>query len=86
MESDGVSDAKLAELIRVTEEATSAFMCGDMARYLALTPHAPGFVLMNPFGGEPARYENRNDSLMKVADYFKAGEVKLEVVEDLCVW
>jgi hypothetical protein len=77
MESDGVTDA---ELIRVTEEATTAFMPGDMARYLVLTPHAPGFVLMNPFGGEPIRYEDRSESLLRAADYFKAGEARLEVV------
>jgi hypothetical protein len=38
-------------------------------------------LLMNPFGGEPARYEDRSESLLKVADYFKAGEAKLEVVQ-----
>ncbi|MET0527712.1 MAG: hypothetical protein ABW003_05095 [Microvirga sp.] len=81
MESDGITDAEVQELIRVTGEATIAFMRGDMAHYLALTPHAPGFVLMNPFGGEPTPYENRSDSLMKAADYFKAGEVSLDVVE-----
>ena len=81
MNSDCVADAELAELIRVTEEATTAFMRGDMARYLALTPHAPGFVLMNPFGGEPTRYEDRREGLLKAADYFKAGEARLEVVD-----
>jgi ketosteroid isomerase-like protein len=81
MVPDGITDAELDELLRATEEATTAFMRGDMARYLALTPHAPGFVLMNPFGGEPARYEDRNESLLKASDYFKAGEARLEVVE-----
>jgi ketosteroid isomerase-like protein len=76
-----ISDDELAELVRQTEEATTAFMRGDMDRYLELTPHAPGFTLMNPFGGPPARYEDRSESLRAAADYFKAGEAKLEVAE-----
>jgi ketosteroid isomerase-like protein len=80
-----ISDDELAELVRLTEEATSAFMRGDMERYLALTPHARGFTLMNPFGGPPARYEDRTESLRAAASYFKAGEAKLEVA-DAHVW
>ena len=52
-----VMEAEIGELVRRTEEATTAFMNGDMVRYLALTGHAPGFSLMNPFGGEATRYE-----------------------------
>ncbi|QRM28921.1 DUF4440 domain-containing protein [Microvirga sp. VF16] len=81
MAHESITDEELAELVQRTEEATSAFMRGDMHRYLALTPHASGFVLMNPFGGEPARYDNRSESLLEVADYFKAGEATLEVVQ-----
>jgi ketosteroid isomerase-like protein len=80
-----ISDEELAELVRRTGEATSAFMRGDMDRYLALTPHARGFTLMNPFGGPPARYEDRSESLRAAASYFKAGEAKLEVT-DAHVW
>jgi ketosteroid isomerase-like protein len=80
-----ISDEELAELVRRTGEATSAFMRGDMDRYLALTPHARGFTLMNPFGGPPARYEDRTESLRAAASYFKAGEAKLEVT-DAHVW
>jgi ketosteroid isomerase-like protein len=80
-----ISDEELSELVRRTEEATSAFMRGDMDRYIALTPHARGFTLMNPFGGPPARYEDRTESLRAAASYFKAGEAKLEVA-DAHVW
>ena len=76
-----ITDEELDALVQRTEEATSAFMRGDMHRYLALTPHARGFVLMNPFGGEPTRYDDRSESLLKVADYFEAGEATLEVAE-----
>ena len=81
MAHDSITDEELAELIRRTEEATSAFMRGDMSRYLELTPHASGFTLMNPFGGTPTRYDNRAESLAKAADYFKGGEAKLELVQ-----
>jgi hypothetical protein len=80
-----ISDDELAELVRRTEEATTAFMRGDMDRYIALTPHARGFTLMNPFGGPPNRYEDRTESLREAADYFKRGEAKLEV-SDAHVW
>jgi hypothetical protein len=81
MAEETISYKELAELVRRTEEATSAFMRGDMDRYLALTPHAPGFTLMNPFGGPPNRYEDRTESLRAAASYFKAGEAKLELAE-----
>jgi len=81
MAHGGITDEELADLIRRTEEATLAFMRGDMSRYLELTPHARGFTLMNPFGGVPTRYDNRAESLAKAASYFKAGEAKLELVE-----
>jgi ketosteroid isomerase-like protein len=85
MPAGTISDEELSELVRRTEEATSAFMRGDMDRYIALTPHARGFTLMNPFGGPPARYEDRTESLRAAASYFKAGEAKLEVA-DAHVW
>jgi ketosteroid isomerase-like protein len=74
-----ISDPELAELVRRTEEATSAFMRGDMERYLALTLHARGYTLMNPLGGLPTRYEDRSESLREAADYFKAGDAQLEL-------
>jgi ketosteroid isomerase-like protein len=81
MAEETISHEELAELVRRTEEATSAFMRGDMDRYLALTPHARGFTLMNPFGGPPSRYEDRTESLRAAAGYFKAGDATLELAE-----
>ena len=80
-----IPDGELAELVRRTEEASSAFMRGDMERYLALTPHARGYTLMKPFGGPPSRYEDRSESLREAAGYFQAGEAKLELA-DAHVW
>jgi ketosteroid isomerase-like protein len=76
-----ISDEELAELVRRTEEATTAFMRGDMETYLRLTSHAPGYTLMNPFGGAPTRYEDRRPSLMAAASYFRNGEARLELVQ-----
>jgi ketosteroid isomerase-like protein len=76
-----ISEEELAELVRCTEEATTAFMRGEMDRYLELTPHARGFTLMNPFGGAPQRHEDRSESLRAAAGYFKGGEARLEVAE-----
>lgn len=76
-----ISEEELAELVRRTEEATTAFVRGDMDRYLELTQHAEGFTLMHPFGGPPQRYEDRTESLKEAADYFKGGEARLELAE-----
>ncbi len=81
MADGSITDEELDELVQRTENATAAFLRGDMDRYLALTPHARGFTLMNPFGGEPTRYEDRAESIREAADYFQGGEAKLEVAE-----
>ncbi|MCD2195016.1 hypothetical protein LQ327_16745 [Actinomycetospora endophytica] len=45
---DQDADPELAELLARTEEATTAFMRGEMDRYLELTGHVEGFTLCNP--------------------------------------
>jgi ketosteroid isomerase-like protein len=81
MPDETISEEQLAELLQRTEEATTAFMRGDMDRYLALTPHVRGFTLMNPFGGPPTSYDDRSESLREAAGYFKGGDAKLELAE-----
>jgi ketosteroid isomerase-like protein len=76
-----ISDEELAELVRRTDEAASAFIRGDMDRYLELTRHARGYTLMNPLGGPSTRYEDRTESLRAAADYFQGGEAKLELAD-----
>ena len=80
MAKEEVRDNEMTELVRRTEEATNAFLRGDMERYLQLTPHAPGFTLMNPFGGEPSRYEERRTSLLAAAGFFRGGTVTIDLV------
>jgi ketosteroid isomerase-like protein len=80
--TDGrITDEELEQLVQRTEQATSAFMRGDMDRYLALTTHARGFTLMHPLGGPPARYDERAESLRAAASYFRGGEATLELLE-----
>ncbi len=42
MANGSITHEELAELGRGTEDAASAYMRGDMDRYLALTRHARG--------------------------------------------
>lgn len=76
-----ITGAELEQLVRRTEEATTAFMRGEMDRYLELTPHASGFTLANPFGGSPAGYEDRAESIRAAADFFAGGEARIELIE-----
>ena len=76
-----ITDQELAELVRRTEEATSAYMRGEMDRYLELTHHTRGYTLINPLGGPPTIYDDRAKSVRASADYFKGGEAKLELTQ-----
>ena len=58
-----MTDDELTAFLRRTEDAASAWMRGDMERYLALTKHAPGFTLVAPNGGPPTRHEDRHSEL-----------------------
>jgi hypothetical protein len=79
MDEDAITDGELTELLECTEEATVAFMRGEMDRYLELTGHVPGFTLANPFGGPPQQYGDRSESLRAAAGSFRGGGVSLEV-------
>jgi ketosteroid isomerase-like protein len=81
MADPDITKEELAEFVQHTEDATSAFLRGDMDRYLALTPHVRGFTLMNPFGGAPTGYEDRAQSLRAAAGFFQGGEARIELTE-----
>ena len=77
-----VTDKELAELIRRTAEAASAFMRGDMRRYLTLILHADDYTLMAPFGGEARHGFDESDEYRESLErYFQGGEAQLEVVQ-----
>jgi len=72
---------EVRQLVARAEEAASAYVQGDMERYLELVHHARGFTLLPPFGGAPARYEHRADQVRASAGLFRNGEATLEHVE-----
>jgi len=77
-----VTDEEVAELIRRTAEAASAFMRGDMRRYLTLVRHADDYTLMAPSGGEPRRgFDASDEDLEAMSRYFQGGEAELEVFQ-----
>jgi ketosteroid isomerase-like protein len=77
-----VTDADLAELIDLVAEATSAFIRGDMRRYLALIKHADDYTLMSPTGGESIHgFDSSEERLTEMEQFFKAGDGALEVVQ-----
>ena len=76
-----ITGAELVELLGRLEEATTAFICGEMDRYLELTPHASGYSLANPFGGAPQTYEDRAESIRAAAGFFEGGEATIELIE-----
>ena len=75
------TDEPLAELVRDTDEAASAWMRGDMDRYLELTHHARGFTLMDPSGGPARRFDDRAATFQDWESPFANGEARLEHVE-----
>jgi ketosteroid isomerase-like protein len=72
---------EIDELVERTEEATTAFMRGDMDRYLELTSHVRGYTLARPFGGPAVSFDDRSESLREAASYFTGGEAKIELTE-----
>ena len=82
MAQESITDAELAELIRRTAQAASAFIRGDMREYLALITHAHDYTLMAPFGGAPTRgFDASSERLAALERYFTGGEAQLEVVQ-----
>src|SRR5687767_11642388 len=77
-----VTDEELAELIQRTAEAASAYVRGDIHRYLALITHAEDYTLMAPFGGEVKRgFDTSPERLEALSRYFRNGEAELDVVQ-----
>jgi ketosteroid isomerase-like protein len=76
------SGEELAGLVRRTAEAASAFMRGDMSRYVELIPHADDYTLMAPFGGAPRHgFDTSAENLAELERYFTDGESELELVQ-----
>ena len=76
------SDDELAGLVRITADAGSAFMRGDMTRYLELITHADDYTLMAPFGGAPRHgFDESAEYKAELEGYFADGEAEVELVQ-----
>jgi ketosteroid isomerase-like protein len=77
-----VTDEELAELIRRTAQAASAYIRGDIHTYLTLIKHADNYTLMAPYGGEPTHgFDASPERLEATARFFQSGEADLELVQ-----
>lgn len=76
-----ITDGDVAELIRNTADAASAFIRGDIHGYLTLIKHGDNYTLMPPYGGEPKRGFDVEQALETTPRMFRGGEADLELVE-----
>ncbi len=76
-----ITDQKLTEFVRRTEEAAAAWVQGDMDGYLDRVHHANGFTLLAPLGGPPSRHQERAAEFKEWHSPFRDGEARLEHVE-----
>ena len=82
MAHDPVHDEDVAEIARLTAEAASAYIRGDIRRYLTVIRHADDYTLLPPLGGEPRRgFDSSDEALEAAAGFFHGGEAEVEVVE-----
>jgi len=81
MVQGNVTEADVAELVRHTAEAASAYIRGDIHRYLTLIKHGDDYTLMPPYGGEPRRGFDAEEALETTPRMFRGGEADLELVQ-----
>jgi ketosteroid isomerase-like protein len=75
-------EQELADLVKTSEARASAFMRGDMDRWIGMTRIADDFTLMQPFGGRASRgFDKSPERLAQLASYFKNGDAKIELVQ-----
>lgn len=75
-----MTDPDLDEFVGRAEEAADAWVRGDLARYLELVHHAPGFTLLAPDGGPASQHEDRAGELATWTSSFADGEATFEHV------
>lgn len=77
-----IADTDLADLIHRTADAASAFIRGDIERYLSLIVHSADYTLMAPLGGAPTRgFDHAPEHLARLKRTFRGGTSELEVVQ-----
>ena len=63
MAEQNVTGADIAQLVGRTAEAASAYIRGDIRKYLTLIKHGDDYTLMPPYGGEPKAWLRRRRGL-----------------------
>ena len=76
-----VTDGDIAELVGSTADAASAYIRGDIRRYLTLIKHGHDYTLMPPYGGETSRGFDVEGALESTPKMFLGGEADLELAE-----
>ena len=80
MADDRVTQADLDDLLRITAESATAFIRGDMRRYLELIHHSDDYTLMPPTGGDTVHgFEASDEWLDEMARFFRGDEATVEI-------
>jgi ketosteroid isomerase-like protein len=80
--SGTVTNEELASLVQRITEAAQALISGDIEGYVARIKHAHDYTLMSPYGGDTVRgFDDSDRALDALAQFFRGGEAKVEVVE-----
>jgi ketosteroid isomerase-like protein len=75
-----VTEAELAELVALVDEAAAAYIRGDIDHYLSLIHHSDDYTLMPPYGGETTHgYEYTEQGAAETRRFFASGESRLDV-------
>jgi ketosteroid isomerase-like protein len=79
-QQNAISAAELDELVARVDEATDAYIRGDVHRYVALFDHADDYTLMPPYGGETVHgFVYSEERAAETSRFFASGEGRLEL-------
>jgi ketosteroid isomerase-like protein len=79
-----ITAGDVTELVSSMRQAASAYIAGDIRRYLELMRHADDFTLMSPFGGDVSREPASSltdERIAALEEFFHGGECRLEVID-----
>jgi ketosteroid isomerase-like protein len=75
-----ITESELGELVSRVDEATAAYIRGDVHHYLALFDHPDDYTLMPPYGGETSHgFTYTEEGARETSRFFASGEGTLEL-------
>jgi ketosteroid isomerase-like protein len=81
MTEESITDADLAALVHLCDDAAGALIRGDVSGYLRRISHAPDYTLLAPLGGPPRHgFDESPNALAELARFFGGGEAEVELV------